>query len=85
MSFCVIATPYVIDGDPDSNGMAFVTFRVGGVIRHIFDYGDVLIQTAGTAPNFDFLAVPKPAFVADKIGDLAREKGGEENESREPA
>jgi|SRR3989338_194882 len=30
MSFCVIATPYVIDGDPDSNGMAFVTFRVGG-------------------------------------------------------
>ncbi|MDP3998347.1 MAG: PH domain-containing protein [bacterium] len=57
-----------------------ITFRVGGVIRHIFDYGDVIIQTAGTAPNFDFLAVPKPAFVADKIGDLAREKGGGENE-----
>lgn len=62
-----------------------ITFRVGGAIRHIFDYGDVLIQTAGTAPNFDFLAVPKPAFVADKIGDLAREKGGEEDESRKSA
>lgn len=54
-----------------------VTFKVGGVIRHLFDYGDVFIQTAGTEPNFEFQAVPKPAFVADKISDLmAVERGG---------
>lgn len=52
-----------------------VNFRVGGVIRHIFDYGDVFIQTAGTNPNFDFDAVPKPAFVADKLTDLMATKG----------
>ena len=54
-----------------------VTFKVGGVIRNIFDYGDVFVQTAGTEPNFEFQAVPKPAFVADKISDLmAVERGG---------
>lgn len=47
-----------------------VSFRVGGVIRHLFDYGDIFIQTAGTEPNFEFNAVPKPAFVADKLTDL---------------
>lgn len=53
-----------------------VTFRMGGVIPHIFDYGDVLIQTAGTEPNFDFLAVPQPDLVARKIGDLVENAGG---------
>lgn len=52
-----------------------VTFKVGGVIRGIFDYGDVFVQTAGEELNFDFLAVPKPSFVADKIGDLMETAG----------
>lgn len=53
-----------------------VNFRVGGVIRHIFNYGDVFIQTAGSEPNFEFHAVPKPAFVADKLTDLMSAAGG---------
>lgn len=41
-----------------------------GVIRSIFDYGDVILQTAGTLPNFDFLAVPHPERVIKVIGAL---------------
>lgn len=44
-----------------------VTVKTGGVVRAIFDYGDVLIQTAGTEVNFDFHAVPHPQLVAREI------------------
>lgn len=41
-----------------------------GVIRSIFDYGDVLIQTAGTLDNFDFQAVPHPEKVVQIVENL---------------
>ena len=41
-----------------------------GVIRSVFDYGDVLVQTAGTLDNFDFTAVPHPEKVIKIIEDL---------------
>ncbi|MBI2267939.1 MAG: PH domain-containing protein [Candidatus Blackburnbacteria bacterium] len=41
-----------------------VTYKMGGVVGTLFNYGDVVIQTAGTIPNFDFIAVPNPAEVA---------------------
>jgi len=44
-----------------------VTVRTGGVIRAIFNYGDVFIQTAGTETNFDFIATPHPQEVAREI------------------
>lgn len=47
-----------------------VTYRMGGVIRTIFDYGDVFIQTAAEVPNFEFLAVPRPNVVAKILEDL---------------
>lgn len=47
-----------------------VTFRQGGVVRTLFNYGDVLIQTAGALPNFDFLAVPNPGEVTRILQDL---------------
>lgn len=56
-----------------------VTVKTGGVLRAIFDYGDVFIQTAGTEVNFDFHAVPKPQEVAREIEKLmgkARKKEG---------
>lgn len=37
-----------------------VSYAQVGVIRTVFDYGDVLIQTAGTIDNFTFEAVPRP-------------------------
>lgn len=41
-----------------------VTYNRGGLIRSIFDYGNVFVQTAGTIPNIEFLSVPKPAAVS---------------------
>lgn len=47
-----------------------VTYTMGGLVRALFDYGDVRIQTAGELPNFEFLAVPHPDKVAKVIADL---------------
>lgn len=52
-----------------------VTYSMGGLIRAIFDYGDVTVQTAGELPNFDFLAVPHPDKVAKVISDLMQKEG----------
>lgn len=56
-----------------------VTVKTGGVIKSIFDFGNVLIQTAGTEINFDFLDVPHPQQVAREIENLmdaSRKKDG---------
>jgi hypothetical protein len=53
-----------------------VSYRMGGAIRTIFNYGDVIIQTASEVPNFEFLAVPRP----DKVAKLLQELGVEEQQ-----
>ena len=47
-----------------------ITYSTGGVVGTLFNWGDVLIQTAGASPNFDFLKVPEPALVVGKIKEL---------------
>lgn len=47
-----------------------VTYEVGGVIRVLFNFGDVFIQTAAEKREFDFGAVPNPARVHDLVTDL---------------
>lgn len=47
-----------------------VSYTQAGVIRTLFDYGDVLVQTAGEFENFDFTAVPHPERVIKIIEDL---------------
>lgn len=44
--------------------------RVRGVLASLFHYGDVHIETAAKTQIIDFLAVPKPDFVVDRIQDL---------------
>src|SRR3972149_7512582 len=44
---------------------------MGGILSSVFNYGDVLIQTAGATKNIDLLSVPKPHQVADFILDEA--------------
>lgn len=43
-----------------------------GVLRSLFDYGDVMVQTAGSLENFEFPAVPNPErvvrIVEEQIG-----------------
>ena len=51
-----------------------VTYKLGGVFQSLFDFGDVLVQTAGTEPNFEFLAVPHPEAVVRKIAELMEKR-----------
>jgi len=50
-----------------------VSYSQIGVIRSVFDYGDVLIQTAGSKDEFEFLAVPHPEKVINTINNLIGE------------
>lgn len=59
-----------------------VTYKMGGVVRTLFNYGDVLIQTASEVPNFEFLAVPRPDKVATVLQDLRIEEEQEKLEGR---
>lgn len=59
-----------------------VTYKMGGAIRTVFNYGDVLIQTASEVPNFEFDAVPKPDKVARILQDLRIEEQQEAIEGR---
>lgn len=59
-----------------------VTYNMGGVVRAMFNYGDVLIQTASEVPNFEFLAVPQPDKVVRVLQDLRIEEQQEAIEGR---
>jgi hypothetical protein len=52
-------------------------FTQKGLFQSIFNYGDILIQTEGIKPNFDFRASPKPAHATDIIhGVLVKNRNG---------
>lgn len=51
-----------------------VTYNISGLPQTFLNYGNIFIQTAGTASNFDFVDVPNPAAVHDLITDLIQEK-----------
>lgn len=55
-----------------------VTFRMGGLMQAIFNYGDIEIQTAGTVNQFEFHSVPQPALVQKKILELAKPGGNDD-------
>jgi len=47
-----------------------VSFAQVGAIRTFFDYGDVLVQTAGTLDNFTFESAPQPENIVHIIEGL---------------
>ncbi len=47
-----------------------VTYIQSGFARSLFNYGDIIIQTAGEKLHFDFLSVPDPKRGADIIENL---------------
>jgi hypothetical protein len=47
-----------------------ITVTVGGFIRSLFDYGNVLVQTAGEIQDIVFDAIPHPADVAEVLNEL---------------
>ena len=67
-------------GDIDFSGLVFhdvaetqfsliqdVNYNKTGLLRHIFDFGDVFAQTAGGKENLEALGVPKPSKVTTFI------------------
>lgn len=59
-----------------------VSAKKHGILQTYLDYGDVLIQTAGELPNFEFINVPRPYFITQKISEVLEEarQSGEANE-----
>ena len=51
-----------------------VTYKMGGIVRTIFNFGDVFIHTAGPEQNIEFLAVPRPVQVTKTIVELMGKK-----------
>ena len=51
-----------------------VTHKVNGFLGLIFDFGTVVIQTAGSQPEFEFDNVPRPRDVQDTLLDLLEMK-----------
>jgi hypothetical protein len=49
-----------------------MSYQTKGILATFFNFGDVLIQTAGEVPNFVFESVPRPAYVVDTISDLIK-------------
>ena len=47
-----------------------VTYNISGALKVIFNYGDVLIQTAGEKIEFEFEEVGNPSRVVDILSDL---------------
>lgn len=59
-----------------------VTVRMGSVIRTIFNYGDIVIQTAAEIPQIAFEAIPEPDKVARILRELRIEEEKEKLEGR---
>ena len=41
-----------------------------GILQTLFNFGDVIVQTAGERPNFSFHAVPRPEQMVDRIREV---------------
>lgn len=59
-----------------------VTVEVGGAIRTLFNYGDIIIQTAAQVPKIKFEAVPYPDRVTKILRELRIEEEAEKLEGR---
>lgn len=59
-----------------------VNIQVGGFVRSLFNYGDVVIQTAGAQQETCFEAVPQPARVVKILNELMLEEEQEKIQGR---
>jgi len=57
-----------------------VTYKQGGIVQTMFNYGTVYVQTASEKPEFEFNEVPNPALVVKVLERLRIEEKQEELE-----
>lgn len=80
VDFLNLTTKKVADADIDK--IQDVTFTNNGAIGTIFNYGNVLVQTAAEVVEFVFDSVPNPGKVADVLQHLRIEEKQEAIEGR---
>lgn len=54
-----------------------INYTSGGILAAIFNYGDVVVETAGELPNIDFESIPYPEKVVETIRELTEHGGAE--------
>lgn len=59
-----------------------INIRTSGYVRSFFNFGDVLIQTAGAVPEIRFEDVPNPEQVSKVLNDLMYEEEQEKLDGR---
>lgn len=63
--------------EADLSKIQDLSYRTGGILATVFNYGTVLIQTAAEFENLEFEAVPKPEGIVQTIRKLSENtKGG---------
>lgn len=84
----IVTNKHLVDVDFDSilyrritevnlSDVESVKSKLVGVFASLFNYGDVNTETAATHQAIDFVKVPRPDFVADRIQDLVGAARGE--------
>ena len=68
--------------DAKTEDIQDVTYRVGGFLKNLFNFGDVFIQTAAQEARFEFFNVPHPGRVAKILRELITEEEVERLEGR---
>jgi len=59
-----------------------VTYKTGGLIRTLFNFGDIFVQTAGKVQQIEFECIPKPTKVVKLINSLMSQEEQEKIEGR---
>ncbi|HUV46755.1 MAG TPA: hypothetical protein VMW29_01340 [Candidatus Bathyarchaeia archaeon] len=59
-----------------------VTYKSGGLLKGLFDYSDVFVQTAAEIQTIEFELVPHPAIVVKMINQLIIQEEQEKIEGR---
>jgi uncharacterized membrane protein YdbT with pleckstrin-like domain len=54
-----------------------INYTSGGILATLFNYGNVVVETAGEAPNIDFELIPFPEKVVETIRDLTEHEEAE--------
>lgn len=52
------------------NDVQSASSKIMGIFGSLFNFGDVIIETAAKNHNISFAKVPRPDFVADRISDI---------------
>lgn len=56
--------------EAELNDIESISAKIQGIFGELFNFGDVVIETAAEKLKIQFFKVPRPDFVADRVRDL---------------